>query len=123
MQPTVFWKPTEVANFDASEPVVILGFGKMSQVLANFLTTRLATGIDGEAGWPFVVFDLGPSIVKDIPHLLDLKETEETDDILKMQRCHISFTVYCFGFATYELLANILWPSADKFVSQVRASE
>ncbi|GJZ35600.1 K(+) efflux antiporter 3, chloroplastic [Tanacetum coccineum] len=54
-------KPTEVANFDA---LVILGFGQMSQVLANFLSTPLATGIDGEAEWPFVAFDLDPSIVK-----------------------------------------------------------
>ncbi|PWA96389.1 K+ efflux antiporter 3 [Artemisia annua] len=58
-------KPTEVANFDVSEPVAILGFGQMSQVLANFLSTPLATGIDGEAGWPFVAFDLDPSIVKE----------------------------------------------------------
>ncbi|GJV64192.1 K(+) efflux antiporter 3, chloroplastic [Tanacetum coccineum] len=58
-------KPTEVANFDASELVVILGFGQMSQVLlATFLTTPLATGIYGEAEWPFVAFDLDPSIVK-----------------------------------------------------------
>ncbi|PWA35873.1 Cation/H+ exchanger [Artemisia annua] len=39
--------------------------GQMSQVLANFLSTPLATGIDGEAGWPFVAFDLDPSIVKE----------------------------------------------------------
>ncbi|CAK9145020.1 unnamed protein product [Ilex paraguariensis] len=51
-------------NFDASEPVVILGFGQMSQVLANFLSTPLASGIDGDAGWPYVAFDLDLSIVK-----------------------------------------------------------
>ncbi|KAI7730402.1 hypothetical protein M8C21_025347, partial [Ambrosia artemisiifolia] len=57
-------KPAEVANFDAADPVVILGYGQMSQVLANFLSTPLANGIDGDAGWPFVVFDLDPSVVK-----------------------------------------------------------
>lgn len=57
-------KITEVANFDATDPVVILGFGQMSQVLANFLSTPLASGIDGDAGWPFVAFDLDPSVVK-----------------------------------------------------------
>ncbi|KAM0061062.1 putative regulator of K+ conductance, cation/H+ exchanger, NAD(P)-binding domain superfamily [Helianthus debilis subsp. tardiflorus] len=57
-------KPAEVVNFDATDPVVILGFGQMSQVLANFLSTPLANGIDGDAGWPFVAFDLDPSVVK-----------------------------------------------------------
>lgn len=57
-------KTAEVANFDATDPVVILGFGQMSQVLANFLSTPLASGIDGDAGWPFVAFDLDPSVVK-----------------------------------------------------------
>ncbi|KAK1439989.1 hypothetical protein QVD17_05814 [Tagetes erecta] len=57
-------KPAQVANFDATDPVVILGFGQMSQVLANFLSTPLANGIDGDAGWPFVAFDLDPSVVK-----------------------------------------------------------
>ncbi|XP_071696809.1 K(+) efflux antiporter 3, chloroplastic-like [Rutidosis leptorrhynchoides] len=57
-------KTSEVANFDATDPVVILGFGQMSQVLANFLSTPLASGIDGDAGWPFVAFDLDPSVVK-----------------------------------------------------------
>ncbi|KAI3509445.1 hypothetical protein L1887_24716 [Cichorium endivia] len=57
-------KTAEVANFDASEPVVILGFGQMSQVLANFLATPLASGLDGDAGWPYVAFDLDPSVVK-----------------------------------------------------------
>ncbi|KAI3786262.1 hypothetical protein L1987_39823 [Smallanthus sonchifolius] len=57
-------KPAEVANFCAADPIVILGFGQMSQVLANFLSTPLANGIDGDAGWPFVAFDLDPSVVK-----------------------------------------------------------
>ncbi|KAI3675374.1 hypothetical protein L1987_84964 [Smallanthus sonchifolius] len=57
-------KPAEVVNFNAMDPVVILGFGQMSQVLANFLSTPLANGIDGDAGWPFVAFDLDPSVVK-----------------------------------------------------------
>lgn len=57
-------KPPEAANFDATEPVVILGFGQMSQVLANFLSTPLASGLDGDGGWPFVAFDLDPAVVK-----------------------------------------------------------
>ncbi|CAL8175678.1 unnamed protein product [Prunus armeniaca] len=58
-------KPAEVVNFDSSEPVVILGFGQMGQVLANFLSTPLASGIDGDnLGWPFIAFDLDPSVVK-----------------------------------------------------------
>ncbi|XP_071721694.1 K(+) efflux antiporter 3, chloroplastic [Rutidosis leptorrhynchoides] len=50
-------------NFDASEPVVILGFGQMGQVLANLLSTPLASGEN--VGWPYVVFDLDPSVVKE----------------------------------------------------------
>ncbi|KAE8008246.1 hypothetical protein FH972_004776 [Carpinus fangiana] len=58
-------KAAEVGNFDASEPVVILGFGQMGQVLANFLSTPLASGIDGDAlGLNYVAFDLDLSIVK-----------------------------------------------------------
>ncbi|KVI10890.1 Cation/H+ exchanger, partial [Cynara cardunculus var. scolymus] len=57
-------KTAEEAIFDATEPVVILGFGQMSQVLANFLSTPLASGLDGDAGWPFVAFDLDPTVVK-----------------------------------------------------------
>lgn len=35
------------------------------QVLANFLSTPLAAGVDGEAvGWPYIAFDLDPSVVK-----------------------------------------------------------
>ncbi|KAK4381294.1 K(+) efflux antiporter 3, chloroplastic [Sesamum angolense] len=53
-------------NFDASEPVVIVGFGQKAQILANFLATPLAAGIDGDAiaGWPYVAFDLDPSVVR-----------------------------------------------------------
>ncbi|KAL0384371.1 UNVERIFIED_CONTAM: K(+) efflux antiporter 3, chloroplastic [Sesamum radiatum] len=51
-------------NFDATEPVVIVGFGQKAQILANFLSTPLASGIDGDAGWPYVAFDLDPSVVK-----------------------------------------------------------
>lgn len=36
----------------------------MNKVLANFLATPLASGIDGDAGWPYVAFDLDPSVVK-----------------------------------------------------------
>ncbi|KAH7517677.1 K(+) efflux antiporter 3, chloroplastic isoform X2 [Ziziphus jujuba] len=55
----------EMVNFEASEPVVILGFGQMGQVLANLLSTPLASGVDGDAlGLPYVAFDLDPSVVK-----------------------------------------------------------
>ncbi|KAG6409088.1 hypothetical protein SASPL_132120 [Salvia splendens] len=57
-------KADDSVNFDATEPVVIVGFGKKAQVLANFLATPLASGIDGDAGWPYVAFDLDPSVVK-----------------------------------------------------------
>ncbi|KAL1534441.1 K(+) efflux antiporter 3, chloroplastic [Salvia divinorum] len=57
-------KTDDSVNFDATEPVVIVGFGKKAQVLANFLATPLASGIDGDAGWPYVAFDLDPSVVK-----------------------------------------------------------
>ncbi|XP_073004748.1 K(+) efflux antiporter 3, chloroplastic [Typha latifolia] len=58
-------KVAETVSFDATEPVVILGFGQMGQVLANFLSTPLASGLDGNnAGWPYVAFDLNPSVVK-----------------------------------------------------------
>ncbi|KAG8645782.1 hypothetical protein MANES_10G091900v8 [Manihot esculenta] len=57
-------KTAEMVNFDASEPVVILGFGQMGQVLANFLSVQLATGVDAEVVWPYVAFDLNPSVVK-----------------------------------------------------------
>ncbi|XP_052206067.1 K(+) efflux antiporter 3, chloroplastic [Diospyros lotus] len=55
----------DMVNFDASEPVVILGFGQMGQVLANFLSTPLASGMDGDlVGWPYVAFDIDLSVVK-----------------------------------------------------------
>ncbi|XP_057989532.1 K(+) efflux antiporter 3, chloroplastic isoform X2 [Hevea brasiliensis] len=85
-------KATEMVNFDASEPVVILGFEQMGQVLANFLSAQLAAGVDGEVvGWPYVAFDLNPSVVKvpiyaraqDLMHLLDLKKAGATDAILE----------------------------------------
>ncbi|KAF9616396.1 hypothetical protein IFM89_029650 [Coptis chinensis] len=58
-------KVAEMADFGASEPVVILGFGQMGQVLANFLSSPLASGVDGDSGgWPFVAFDLDPKVVK-----------------------------------------------------------
>ncbi|KAG4398555.1 hypothetical protein AAZX31_08G062800 [Glycine max] len=56
---------SETVNFNISEPVVILGFGQMGQVLANFLSNPLASGGDSdEVGWPYVAFDLDPSVVK-----------------------------------------------------------
>ncbi|XP_073123062.1 K(+) efflux antiporter 3, chloroplastic [Henckelia pumila] len=57
-------KTDDSVNFDASEPIVIVGFGQKAQVLANFLSTPLASGIDGDAGWPYVAFDLDPTVVK-----------------------------------------------------------
>ncbi|PKA50887.1 K(+) efflux antiporter 3, chloroplastic [Apostasia shenzhenica] len=55
----------ETMNFEVSEPVVILGFGQMGQVLANFLSMPLASGLDGaNMGWPYMVFDLNPGVVK-----------------------------------------------------------
>ncbi|GAV65108.1 Na_H_Exchanger domain-containing protein/TrkA_N domain-containing protein [Cephalotus follicularis] len=55
-------KTAETVNFDAKEPVIILGFGQMGQVLANFLATPLASG--ETVGWPYVAFDLNLSVVK-----------------------------------------------------------
>ncbi|XP_051136781.1 K(+) efflux antiporter 3, chloroplastic [Andrographis paniculata] len=59
-------KLDDSVNFDVSDPVVIVGFGQKAQVLANFLSTPLASGVDGSvgAGWPYVAFDLDPSVVK-----------------------------------------------------------
>ncbi|KAL7206180.1 hypothetical protein ACSBR2_018985 [Camellia fascicularis] len=58
-------KTIDTVNFDASEPVVILGFGQMGQVLANFLLTPLASGIDRDVvGQPYVAFDIDPYVVK-----------------------------------------------------------
>ncbi|KAL0559812.1 hypothetical protein IC582_000189 [Cucumis melo] len=58
-------KAADTVNFDATEPVVIVGFGQMGQVLANFLSTPLASGIDGNTpGWPYVAFDIDLSVVK-----------------------------------------------------------
>ncbi|KAB1206734.1 K(+) efflux antiporter 3, chloroplastic [Morella rubra] len=58
-------KDAEMGSFEASEPVVILGFGQMGQVLANFLSAPLASGLDGDSvGLRYVAFDLDPSIVK-----------------------------------------------------------
>ncbi|MCL7035604.1 hypothetical protein MKW94_022462 [Papaver nudicaule] len=48
-----------------TEPVVILGFGQMGQVLANFLSTPLASEMYGDlVGWPYVAFDIDPRVVK-----------------------------------------------------------
>ncbi|XVE48664.1 hypothetical protein DITRI_Ditri01bG0020600 [Diplodiscus trichospermus] len=58
-------KAAETVNFDASDPVVIIGFGQMGQVLANFLATPLASGGAGDnMGLHYVAFDLNPSVVK-----------------------------------------------------------
>ncbi|XP_047315167.1 K(+) efflux antiporter 3, chloroplastic [Impatiens glandulifera] len=55
----------EMVNFEATEPVVILGFGQMGQVLAKFLSMPLLPGVEGYfTGWPYVAFDLDPSVVK-----------------------------------------------------------
>lgn len=64
------YKIADAVNFGATEPVVILGFGQMGQVLGNFLSTPLAAGGDGNAvGWPCVAFDLDLSIVKGATNL------------------------------------------------------
>ncbi|PHT68368.1 K(+) efflux antiporter 3, chloroplastic [Capsicum annuum] len=55
-------RTAEMANFDLSEPVVILGFGQMGQVLANLLSTPLASSHGEE--WRYIAFDLDPSVVK-----------------------------------------------------------
>ncbi|XP_042508402.1 K(+) efflux antiporter 3, chloroplastic isoform X3 [Macadamia integrifolia] len=58
-------KVAEMVNFNASEPVVILGFGQKGQVLANFLSTPLASGTDGDlVGWPYIAFDVNLAVVK-----------------------------------------------------------
>lgn len=58
-------KSTELSNFNVSEPVVILGFDQMGQVLANFLSTPLVAALDGDlAGMPYVAFDLDPTVIK-----------------------------------------------------------
>ncbi|KAJ8764789.1 hypothetical protein K2173_009194 [Erythroxylum novogranatense] len=58
-------RTAEMVNFNIREPIVILGFDQMGQVLANFLSTPLASGGDGDnPGWPYVAFDLNPSVVK-----------------------------------------------------------
>ncbi|GMI74399.1 K+ efflux antiporter 3 [Hibiscus trionum] len=55
----------ETMNFDVSEPVVIIGFGQMGQVLANFLSTPLAAGVEGDfMGLQYIAFDLNLSVVK-----------------------------------------------------------
>ncbi|WOL08938.1 K(+) efflux antiporter 3, chloroplastic [Canna indica] len=50
----------DMVSFEATEPVVILGFEQMGQVLANFLSTPLA----GDEGMPYVAFDLNLGVVK-----------------------------------------------------------
>ncbi|KAL5726934.1 K(+) efflux antiporter 3 [Ranunculus cassubicifolius] len=58
-------KVPEIVDYGTSEPVLILGFGQMGQVLANFLSTPLASGLDNDsAGLPYVAFDLDPGVVK-----------------------------------------------------------
>uniref|UniRef100_A0ACD5X6Z8 Uncharacterized protein n=1 Tax=Avena sativa TaxID=4498 RepID=A0ACD5X6Z8_AVESA len=58
-------KPAEVANYGATEPIVILGFGEMGEVLAKFLAAPLSFGLEQDTeGWPYVAFDLNPAVVK-----------------------------------------------------------
>ncbi|KAL6847190.1 hypothetical protein ACP4OV_023043 [Aristida adscensionis] len=58
-------KPAETVNYGATEPIVILGFGEMGQVLAKFLSAPLAFGLEEDTeGWPYVAFDLNPAVVK-----------------------------------------------------------
>ncbi|KAJ1690522.1 hypothetical protein LUZ63_014677 [Rhynchospora breviuscula] len=59
-------KANDLMSYEASEPIVILGFGKMGQVLANFLSAPLASGMEeSNVGWPYVAFDLNPNVVKE----------------------------------------------------------
>ncbi|KFK30993.1 hypothetical protein AALP_AA6G054600 [Arabis alpina] len=56
----------ENVNYDVSESIVIIGFGQMGQVLANFLSTPLVSGMDSDlVGWPYIGFDLNPAVVKE----------------------------------------------------------
>ncbi|KAJ0966329.1 hypothetical protein J5N97_027467 [Dioscorea zingiberensis] len=58
-------KADDAINYDATEPIIILGFGQMGQVLGNFLSTPVAYGVDADSiGWPYVAFDLNPVVVK-----------------------------------------------------------
>ncbi|RAL49434.1 hypothetical protein DM860_012867 [Cuscuta australis] len=57
-------KPAHEVDFNTSEPVVIVGFGQMGQVLANLLSAPLASGLNRGVGCPYVAFDLDPSVVK-----------------------------------------------------------
>ncbi|KAK3137042.1 hypothetical protein QOZ80_5BG0446860 [Eleusine coracana subsp. coracana] len=58
-------KPAETVNYGATEPIVILGFGEMGQILAKFLSAPLSFGLDQDVeGWPYVAFDLNPAVVK-----------------------------------------------------------
>ncbi|KAL1196378.1 K(+) efflux antiporter 3 [Cardamine amara subsp. amara] len=54
----------ENVNYDVSESIVIIGFGQMGQVLANFLSTPLVSDSD-LVGWPYIGFDLNPAVVKE----------------------------------------------------------
>uniref|UniRef100_A0A0D9Y1I3 RCK N-terminal domain-containing protein n=1 Tax=Leersia perrieri TaxID=77586 RepID=A0A0D9Y1I3_9ORYZ len=58
-------KPAEMVNYNATEPIVILGFGEMGKVLAKFLSAPLSFGLEKDTeGWPYVAFDLNPAVVK-----------------------------------------------------------
>ncbi|WJX15203.1 hypothetical protein P8452_05380 [Trifolium repens] len=59
-------KDSEMINFEVNEPVVVLGFGQMGQVLANLLSNPMASGGDSSdgIGWPYVAFDIDPRVVK-----------------------------------------------------------
>eukprot|EP00249_Psilotum_nudum_P023507 c28900_g1_i2 orf=1853-3382(+) len=53
------------SNFEVNEPILIVGFEKTGQVLANFLSTPLTSGLGGDAsGFPCVAFDIDPVRVK-----------------------------------------------------------
>ncbi|XP_012572450.1 K(+) efflux antiporter 3, chloroplastic isoform X2 [Cicer arietinum] len=58
-------KDSEMVNFNVNEPVVVLGFGQMGQVLANLLSNPLASEGDSDTiGWPYVAFDIDPRVVQ-----------------------------------------------------------
>ncbi|KAL0356981.1 UNVERIFIED_CONTAM: K(+) efflux antiporter 3, chloroplastic [Sesamum calycinum] len=120
-------------NFDASEPVVIVGFGQKAQILANFLATPLAAGIDGDAiaGWPYVAFDLDPSVTSrklgfpvlygdgsrpavlqsagiNSPKAVMVMYTGKTRTLEAVQRIRLAFPAVTFPYARAQDMMHLL---------------
>lgn len=112
-------------NFDATEPVVILGFGQMGQVshyckhnldfedeslilwhniylfqvLANLLSAPLASGLDGDlGGWPYIVFDLDPKVVKVCEIWMNKKMYRKIVKLIHVLKCYKIWLI-CFEWA------------------------